>query len=214
MVGAMRRVDKNHVRPRNWSNQELKKFSQIFDGKVINVSGWRDEDKQGGHYRDYFPQAAQYVVSNYSGTRGATGNPDEIFLDLEDEIPSALKGHFQVAFNHTVLEHVFGIRKAIANICALSNDAVILITPFLQQVHYEEGSYGDYWRPTPMALERMLEEEGFTVIHQSCNDNPWYIVYVFTLAVRNPDHYRGKLTCNKSAKDVGIHHFGFGNNET
>ena len=209
MVGAMRRVDKNYVRPRNWSNQELKKFSGLFDGEIINVSGWRDEDKQGNHYRDYFSKASRYLVSNYSGSRGSTGSANEIFLDLEGEIPSELKGRFQVAFNHTVLEHVFNIRQAVANICALSHDAVILVTPFLQQVHYEEGSYGDYWRPTPMALERMLEDNGFTVVHQTCNDNPWYIVYVFTVAVRDPLHHADRLPIiTKTARHLGAAHFG------
>lgn len=28
----------------------------------------------------------------------------------------------------------------------------------------------------------LLEEQGFSVRYQSTNDNPWYIVYVFTVA--------------------------------
>ena len=39
---------------RIWSNQELRKFSHLFRGKVINVSGWKDCDKEGHIYRDYF----------------------------------------------------------------------------------------------------------------------------------------------------------------
>jgi len=212
-VNAMKRIDRDKVRPRNWSNAELKKFAPLFDGAVINVSGWHDEDKTGGHYRDYFSAAKSYVVSNYRGKSGITGAENEVFIDLEDELPPKLADQFQVAFNHTVLEHVFDIRKAITNICALSHDTVILVTPFLQQVHYIEGSFGDWWRPTPMCIERLLEEQGFQVIHQSSNDNPWYIVYVVTVACRDPEKYRHRQTFSKTAKDTGAIHFGLADTE-
>lgn len=207
-VNAMKRVARNEVRPRDWSNAELRKFAPLFDGAVINVSGWRDEDKTGGHYRDYFTAAATYGVSNYRGESGVTGAAGEIFIDLEAGVPQELAGGYQVAFNHTTLEHVYDIRTAIANVCALSNDTVILVTPFLQQVHYIEGSFGDWWRPTPMCIERLLQEQGFHVVYQSSNDNPWYIVYVFTLACRNPERYRNRLEFKTTAKDAGVIHFG------
>lgn len=207
-VAAMKRVARDEVRPRNWSNAELQKFSPLFDGAVINVSGWRDEDKTGGHYRDYFSTAASYAISNYRGESGVTGTEGEVFIDLEADLPEGLVGRYQVAFNHTTLEHIFDIRKAIANICALSNDTVILVTPFLQQVHYIEGSFGDWWRPTPMCIERLLEEQGFHVTYQSNNDNPWYIVYVFTVACRDPQRHRSRLEFSKTAKDTGSVHFG------
>lgn len=213
-ANAMKRVARNEIRPRDWSNAELRKFAPLFDGAVINVSGWRDEDKTGGHYRDYFPAAKSYGVSNYRGESGITGTANEVFIDLEDELPPELAGQYQVAFNHTVLEHVFDIKKAIANICALSHDTVILVTPFLQQVHYIEGSFGDWWRPTPMCIERLLEEHGFQVIYQSSNDNPWYVVYVVTIACRDPEKYRQRLTFSKTAKDTGIIHFGLAESDT
>ena len=207
-ANAMKRVARNETRPRDWSNAELRRFTALFDGPVINVSGWRDEDKIGGHYRDYFPAAASYAVSNYRGESGITGAAGEVFIDLEADLPPELVGQYQVAFNHTVLEHVFDIKKAIANICALSHDTVILVTPFLQQVHYIEGSFGDWWRPTPMCIERLLAEQGFLVVHQSSNDNPWYVVYVVTIACRNPEKYRPHGLFSKTAKAVGAIHFG------
>lgn len=207
-VNAMKRTARDEVRPRNWSNAELRKFAPLFDGAVINVSGWRDEDKTGGHYRDYFTAAASYCVSNYRGESGITGAAGEVFIDLEADLPPALAGSCQVAFNHTTLEHVFDIRRAVANICALSHDTVILVTPFLQQVHYIEGSFGDWWRPTPMCIERLLEEQGFKVVYQSSNDNPWYIVYLVTIACRDPERHRGRLEFSSTARDTGVIHFG------
>lgn len=207
-VNAMKRVARDEVRPRNWSNAELRKFAPLFDGAIVNVSGWRDEDKTGGHYRDYFTSAASYGVSNYRGESGMTGVEGEVFIDLEAGLPPELAGRYQVAFNHTTLEHVFDIRTAIANLCALSHDTVILVTPFLQQVHYIEGSFGDWWRPTPMCIERLLEEQGFKTVYQSCNDNPWYIVYVITIACRDPERHRNRLHFSRTAKDAGVIHFG------
>lgn len=207
MCGAMKRAARNEVRPRHWSNHELKRIAPIFTGNVINVSGWRDSDKDGGIYRDYFSGATSYSISNYSGERGLTGVAGELFFDLEAALPEQYSRKFDVAFNHTVLEHVYDIRTAVANICNLSNDVVILVTPFLQHVHYEPGSFGDYWRPTPMCLQRMLEENGLTVIYQSCNDNEWFIVYVLTIASRHPDRYRDLLPCKEISPDAGVKHF-------
>lgn len=191
-AAAIRRARRFEVRPREWSNRELARIGAAFDGAVINVSGWRDEDQRGGHYRDYFPRATSYSVSNFKGTRGMENDDGGIFIDLEANLPEAIHRQFQVAYNHTTLEHVFEIRKAIENICALSHDAVILVTPFLQSVHFEEGAFGDYWRPTPMCISRILTDNGFSTVYQAANDTPWHYVYLFTVAVRDPANSRFK----------------------
>ncbi|GAA5784358.1 hypothetical protein [Chitiniphilus shinanonensis] len=209
MVGAMKRADRHWVRPRNWSNAELRQFGRLFTGDILNVSGWRDEDKNGGHYRDYFPAARSYSISNYSGECGVSGVEGEVFLDLENPLPPQLHRKYQVVLNHTTVEHVYDIRTAIANLCALSDDVVILVTPFLQQVHWIDGSFGDWWRPTPMCLNRLLAEQGFEVHYQSANDNPWYIVYVFTVARRTPVPTMPRLPASGVlAGNVGETHFG------
>ncbi|MBL8490685.1 MAG: hypothetical protein JNM82_07900 [Rhodocyclaceae bacterium] len=206
MVRALRRARRDRVRPREWSNAELRRLAPLYDGEVINVSGWRDEDKAGGSYRDYFTRAASYAVSNYSGDRGTANGIDGIFLDLEGETPPELARRFQVAFNHTTLEHIYDIRRAVAGICALSHDTAILVTPFLQAVHYIEGSFGDWWRPTPACMARLLEEQGFTTVYQACNDNPWHMVYVITVATRQPEKYRDRFPPVETLK-AGVGHF-------
>jgi len=208
LSGAMRRARRDVVRPREWSNVELAKFAPIFDGPVINVSGWRDEDKRGRHYRDYFSRASSYAISNFRGARGIElEGSDEIFIDLEEPLPEQLRQKYQVAFNHTTLEHVFDIQKAIENICALSSDVVVLVTPFIQPVHYEEGAYGDYWRPTPMCLNRILQSNGFTTLYQTANDTPWYHVYIFTIAARDPKRSLGSAGTPLDVPVAGIKHF-------
>ena len=42
-------------------------------------------------------------------------------------------------FNHTTLEHIFEVNTAFDNMCAMSNDVVILVLPFAQ-VQHETGS--------------------------------------------------------------------------
>ncbi|MCX7803974.1 MAG: hypothetical protein N3A38_02180 [Planctomycetota bacterium] len=179
--------------PRRWSNAELRRVARLFEGDIINVSGWDDRDKEGGRYADYFPNKRSYRISNIGGARGASGREDEIYLDLSLPLPEELRGRFDVVFNHTTLEHIYDIRAALANLCGLSRDVVITVAPFMQAMHWDEGSYLDFWRPTPFALEHMFEENGFRALYMSWNDNPVYPVYLFCVASRNPERWEGKF---------------------
>ncbi|WP_155997126.1 hypothetical protein [Thioalkalivibrio sp. ALMg3] len=175
--------------PRVWSNKELKKFKSHFIGDIANISGWKDEDKEGGFYRAYFPNASSYTISNYStescGFQGDIEN--EIFLDLTAPVPSSLELRFDVVFNHTVLEHVFEVNSALDALCSLSKDIVVLVVPFLQEQH---ADYGDYWRFTPLCVERLLRERGFATIYINYNDNARTSVYVFAIASRRPERWK------------------------
>ena len=51
---------------REWSNDELKKFAHLFKGDIVNVSAWKDEDKEEGFYRQYFDRAKSYKITNLS----------------------------------------------------------------------------------------------------------------------------------------------------
>jgi hypothetical protein len=208
MIAVMLRKHKDYLRPRNWSNAEIKKVASLYDGDVINVSGWKDEDKTGGHYKNYFTNASSYTIANYSGAKGFQDSAGEIFLDLTEDVPEELIRKFQVAINHTTLEHIYEIRRAFSNICLLSSDTVILVTPFLQGVHYLEGSFGDYWRLTPGCINEMFRENGFEVIYQSSNDNEWYNIYVFTVATRNPEKYGKRLVKQMVTDNIGVRLFG------
>ena len=180
-----------HVIPRLWSNAELRRFAPLFSGAAVNVSAWKDEDKEGRHYRDYFTACASYALTNYKAEmRGAQGADDEVFLDLEADLDPSLAGRFDVVFNHTSLEHVYDCHKAFANICAMSRDAVVIVLPFLQQQH---ADYGDYWRFSPMAVERMFADQGFTTAYLSFNTDPRASVYIFAIGVRDAARWRDKL---------------------
>jgi len=181
-------VDRVHRVPRIWSNGELRKISHHFQGDIVNVSAWRDEDKEGGYYRDYFTNATTYTLTNYrSEARGYQGLEGEIFLDLEKKLDDVLLEKFDVVFNHTALEHIYNVHAAFDNLCKMSRDVVIIVTPFLQQYH---ADYGDYWRFTPLCLKHLFEDRGYALAYQSFSQQPCSSVYCFTVAVRNLEKWR------------------------
>jgi hypothetical protein len=86
----------------------LRQIAPLFEGDALNVSGWLDEDKEGGLYQDYFSKARSYSITNYGGFRGES--PQTVLhLELEADLPVALAGCADVVFNHTTLEHVFNV---------------------------------------------------------------------------------------------------------
>ncbi len=94
-------------------------------------------------YRDYFPKATTYTVTNFGGERGLQRQEGEIFLDLEKALPDSLRGKFDVVFNHTTLEHVFDCQLAFKNLSEMSRDILITVVPFCQNQH-ELPSFKDY----------------------------------------------------------------------
>lgn len=179
---------------RIWSNEELKKFAPHLSGHIVNVSGWKDEDKQGVHYQDYFINQDSYSITNYEAdARGFQGKENELFLDLTKPLPNDLQQKYDVVLNHTVLEHIFEVDTAFSNLCQMSKDVVIVVVPFLQPMH---ADYGDFWRFTPTCLQKLFEKNNYKVIYSSFNDPVNASVYVFCVAVRNPEKWAGKLENN------------------
>lgn len=182
---------KHHeLSPRRWSNRELSRFAPLFNGAVVNVSGWRDEDKEGRPYKNYFTQASSYAVTNYWGSSTPNdGAPDSIFLDLAADLPEAFNGAYDVVLNHTVLEHIFDVPKAVGNMASMTRDVMIMIVPFMQDEHYSPGLYGDFWRFTPLCVKQLMENNGLTLMHLSSNNSPWFPVYLFAIGSRHPDKW-------------------------
>jgi len=184
-------IDRIFRLPRIWSNQELKKFAHFFTGDVINVSAWKDEDKEGSYYRNYFINADRYMITNYKKEyRGIQGYDNEIFLDLTKKLPKNLVNKYDVVFNHTTLEHIFEVETAFNNLCLMSRDVVILVVPFLQQMH---SNYGDYWRFTPLTIKRMFEDRKMKVLYSSFNDHRNSSVYLFFIASKKPSKWKKKI---------------------
>lgn len=180
--------------PRIWSNSELDKFAHLFNGDIVNVSGWKDFDKNGKYYKDYFVNKKEYFITNAKMDSGYQGDQkNEIELDLTTELPKELYRKFDVCFNHTVLEHIFEIEQAFKNICEMSKDIVILVTPFCQPVHYaKDKSFLDYWRLTPFAIEKLFEKNAFKMLYISSNDDIGAGSYMFSIATRDKGKWIAK----------------------
>lgn len=175
---------KKFGRPRAFSNEELKRFSHLFTGDVVNISGWNDLDKQGMLYRDYFNNKKDYFISNYKeDQKGIQGFENEFYLDLESDLDPNLKNSFEVVFCHTVLEHVFDFSKAFKNLSEISKDILIIVVPFLQQMH--GSGYKDYWRFTPEALKKLYLNNGFTPRYISANNDDKASIYLFSIGYKN-----------------------------
>lgn len=195
-------IDRVFRLPRIWSNRELKKFAHLFDGEIANVSGWKDIDKEGGYYKEYFANASTYTITNYKAEiKGLQGIQGEIFLDLTKPLENNLKGKFDVVFNHTVLEHIYEVHMAFSNLCALTKDIAIIVVPFLQEMHAE---YGDYWRFTPLTMERILTENNMELIYCSFNSHPNASVYLFCIGSKKPEKWKKLIPFKKSHIDPYI----------
>jgi hypothetical protein len=204
------RIDRQFTAARRWSNSELRIIAPIFNGKVVNVSAGDDDDKEGRKYADYFYNASSYELTNYgAGTfRGYQERPNEHLLDLTDEVPQHLTAKYDVALNHTTLEHIFDVRKAFHNLCELSRDIVIVIVPFAQ-VQHEASSYLDYWRFTPTCLRELFRENGMSVVYESESNTLYSSVYILMIGAREPERWLNILPTfvplSKSANWIGQH---------
>jgi hypothetical protein len=191
-VKALERIAPDPINLRQWSNDELRKFAPLFIGRVVNVSAWEDRDKGGSFYKNYFFNARDYSITNYPGPRGVSNLPGEIRLDLTAPLPDQLRGAFDVVYNHSTLEHIYEVKEAFANLCAMSRDVVILVVPFIYHTHGEPG-LGDFWRFTPEVLRILFHENGFETLYESAPPAGSREMYVFSIASKDPEKWKGKI---------------------
>jgi len=206
-------LEASRFNPRLWSNSELKKIAdQVLPGqRIINVAGWKDLDKQGRHYRDYFREPQCYHISNYAGDikRGGVGGPN-LTIDLSQELPCELESMYDVAFNHTVLEHLEDPRLAFLQIAKLSKDIVISVVPFKQKLHFEPGAFDDFFRLSPFAMRAFHKEAGLTVLYESYTPPPALDVYLLYVGSRKPEKHKN---FPRAAIDLNRLNFEIGNNK-
>ena len=187
-MNIFNRVDPKFRKARHWSNVELRKIAPICTGDVVNVSGWNDIDKQDSTYKEYFINCDSYSITNHTTAhKGQQGFENEIILDLEKPLDAALSGKFDVVLNHTVLEHVFEVQLAFKNLCSMSKDLVVIVVPFLQEQHGPE--YGDFWRFTPLAIDRMMKKNDLNLIYINYNDNAKESIYIIAVGSKIPNKW-------------------------
>lgn len=193
--------DRKYRRPRAWSNSVLRRIAPLFSGSVLNVSGWLDEDKEGGYYKNYFSSADIYSISNFGGYRGEAQNT-QFQIDLEADLPSDLVGRFDVVFNHTTLEHILDVFTAVQNLCRLSKDVVIVVVPFIQEQHTSQ-SFLDYWRFTPLGIKALFELNGFQRVLLCSTPGHKSSIYHLLVASRFPEKWSESIGRLKFPENTG-----------
>lgn len=189
-------LDKDVIRPREFSNAMLRYYAPLFTGSVVNISGWKDGDFENSMYKTYFPNATMYAVSNApTSSKGVGSLPDELLIDLSTPVDASFHKKFDVVFNHTTLEHIFELDIAFANLCDMSRDTVILVVPTLQHIHFNDG-FGDYNRLTPMGIAKYFEKNGFEVQVLRSNEQQFSPLYCFAIASRPNSKYKEQLEKN------------------
>ena len=187
----MENTDRKFRLARHWSNRELRRIAPLFAGDIVNVSAGENVDKEGSTYDLYFTNRHSFCLTNYApgAFRGFQGREHEFLVDLSQNLPAELEGRFDVALNHTVLEHVFDVRLAFRNLCRLSRDVVIVVVPFAQVQHGSSGDE-DYWRLCPAGLRQLFRENNLEVIYEACNTDENAAIYLFFVGSRHPDRWR------------------------
>jgi len=179
--------------PRAWSNDELRKLKNYFpkNSRIINVGGWEDKDKEGGFYKDYFPNPVIYHVANYPGdSKRGTNVRTDLTIDLTKSLPGDLYFKYDIALTHTVLEHVPDPVFSFAQIGKLSRDIIITVVPFKQHLHFEPESYGDYYRFSPFSMRKLHKDNDFNILYESYMPIPSLDVYLFYVGTRFSERYR------------------------
>ena len=114
-------------------------------------------------YRRYLPPEVGYVGLDWAGAGEGFGYsvPDVVHYDggrfpFDD-------GRFDSVFHTELLEHVFDVMTLLSECRRVLRPGgeMLLTVPFQARFHYIPH---DYWRFTPSALRRMLEEAGFEEI--------------------------------------------------
>lgn len=203
-------------RPRLKSNRFIKKYAPLFSGRVLNLSGADDFDKNvsipeyflgnydgGTRYSDYFSNCSEYWISNHPSDQTQLDKlkPNLIYIDLEVDLPAEWVGFFDVVFCHTVFEHIFDVFSAFENMCALSKDLVIFIVPQVQRIHDYQRGYKDYWRFTPFAVDRLFENQGMTVLARSTTSGFSESQYLCYIASKSPDRWAHQFASVSSVED-------------
>src|SRR5690625_2943201 len=72
----------------------------------------------------------------------------------------------------------------------------VIVVPFAQEQHENEG-YLDYWSFTPTFIRKLFSINGYTVMYESSNNDFNASVYLFFIAVRQPEVWIDKFPLHR-----------------
>jgi SAM-dependent methyltransferase len=124
--------------------------------KVVLDIGLAGDPKPGGNYK-YFRNDTYETLDC-----DARYEPTFVF-DLQNEIcPAGLRRRYDVVILSNTIEHVWDYKQAIKNCYKmLKQDGYLIVDCPWQYPYHAEDDFGDYWRFSHTALQRLLREAGF-----------------------------------------------------
>ena len=75
--------------------------------------------------------------------------------------------------------------------------------PSRKEVHYQRGSYGDYWRFTPMGLRALCQQHGLEVIYEAANRHVNAGIYLLFVGSRHPDTWKERMPACDEVDELG-----------
>lgn len=133
--------------------EQYKKLAELsIDGKILDVGG----SKKSG-YHELIRGDHTFVVGNIDESYGI-----DVVFDAEQAWPCEADSFDAVLFIN-LLEHLYDYRTAVREAYRVlkPGGSIIGVVPFLYNVH---GSPNDYFRFTRSALDRILQDAGFSAV--------------------------------------------------
>jgi hypothetical protein len=169
------RKNKLASRNRRISNTWLRKNCEDVMGKVISIGSVDDSDQENSFYKEYFPNASEYLITDVT-----KGDALHMVLDVCDmsQIIDESVGCF---FCSGVLEHVKNPFAAIDEMhrCLSQDGTLLLGLPFFQDIHLAPQ---DYWRFTPHGVDQLLADKFKVTQSFLIKDNKGKITTIWTKA--------------------------------
>jgi SAM-dependent methyltransferase len=136
---------------RKASNVLLREWGKDITGHVLSIGSGTDEDKQGGHYRDYFPKATSYITSEPEPSLHC-----DMVLDVR-KLPEDMGNTFNAVLCSGVLEHVDDLFDAVFECRRVLVEGGLFLVGFpLNQPPHRMPQ--DFWRFTESAIRYLCDE--------------------------------------------------------
>jgi len=79
----------------------------------------------------------------------------------------------------------------------MTRDVLVIVLPFLQPYH---SPYGDYWRFSPLAVDRMCKDNQMSLLYCSFNEHWFSSVYLFAIAAKHPERWKQHFPAEPGVK--------------
>ena len=126
-----------------------------LNGTTLDIGG-----DQKGEYQELIQGNNTFITTNIPG-----GHSADLFFDANETFPIEDEAYDNI-FCSNVIEHLHSPEKAIREMIRVvkKRGFIVVVIPFMYQIHGSPSDYADYVRLTPSYFEKKAEECGFTIV--------------------------------------------------